>query len=617
MIQRVEETTVKARLGPARSLVAAAVLLASALPVIAMAQGGRTPNPNAPRLVVGTLHSSDKKLSVSASEEVRSRLESDIPMRSLTVVTSPEYKTVVDQSGYPYDEALSTADLATLGKVLRTDELLEGTVEKTATGFVINATLVLTRDFALTQPLPAAEGDKLSRAASVLSKIVEDARRQMEFEKKCTSLGRDGKPKEAIAAARQGNVAYPRATLTRLCEMQVRVGFKQGPDSILASALEILKIDPKSKMALTNAVQAYKDKGDQGKSTEMLIQLLATDPTNLQMIEDVVYSLGATGKWEMAKPIIAQAIKDNPGDVRLMKIGFLVYMSSGDNKNGALLGEEMVRIDTSLADSAYFHKMIGAYQADSAYAKSAEVAQHAVNKMPQQRVFWTVLGTDLRRSGQGDKAAAAYRRWLAADPKAPARVELSKVYESRQQYDSAFAVLRDAKAAGDDGQAVGAQAFSIGSTFFKAGQAAAAKAGASQSALEKAPAAEKAQATRTAADDRRGVIDQFLTVVPWMSFADSAYSATESKNQAGFFVAVAGYYVASFSLVEAQAAKAAEPQGTKACELARQAQQYITLSQANVTRGGRANPQAVGQLMGPITQTMETSGKLVDSYCKK
>ena len=598
-------------------MVAATVLLISAAPMAALAQATRTPNPNAPRLVVGTLRSNDKKLSVAASEELRSRLSADIPFRALTVLSSSDYKQVVEQSGYPYDEALSTGDLASLAKLLRTDDYLEGTIEKTATGFVVNAQLVLTRDQNLTQPLPPAEGDKLSRVAAAVSKHVQDALKQMDFEKKCNMQGRDNKAADAIASARAGVAAYPQATLVRLCELQVRVGFKQPSDSVIAIALEILKYDPRSKIAITNAAQAYKDKGDVEKSTDMLIQLLATDPANTRLVDDVVNALSASGKWDKAKPIISQAIKDNPGDVNLMKLGVKVFLNSGDRKNGIALGEEMVKIDTSLADLEYFTKTIGAYETDSAYAKSAEVAQRAVDKFPKEQTLWIALGLDLRRSGQLAQAAATYRKLLALDPKAPVRLALAMVYDGAQQLDSAFIMLHEAKAAGEDGQLIGYQAFTIGNRFLKVGQTASTKASASQTAAEKAPAGEKAQAMRAAGEDRRFAIGELVKAVPWLTFADTAYTATDSKNSAGFFYSLASYYIANLSQAESNVAKVAEPQGPRACELARFSQQYISLAQANVTRGGRANPQAVGQLMGPISTTMENSNKMVELYCKK
>ncbi len=586
-------------------MVATTVLAVSVAPVALLAQPTRTVNPNAPRLVVGTLRSNDKKLSVNASEELRSRLSADIPFRLLTVLSSSDYKQVVEQSGYPYDEALSSGDLASLAKLLRTDEFMEGTVEKTATGWVVNAQLVLTRDLTLTQPLPPADGDKLSRVASVLSKNVQDARKQMDFEKKCIMQGREGKPNDAIATARLGVAAYPQATLVRLCELQVRVGNKQAPDSIINIATEILKIDPKSKVALTSAAQAYKDKGDQDRSTAMLVQLLATDPTNTRLVDDVVNALAASGKSDMAKPIIAQAIKDNPGDVRLMKLGFLIYLAAKDSKNGTALGEEMVKIDTSLADTTYFSKMIGAYDGDSAFAKGAELAARGVAKFPTNIAILSALGSEQRKTGQLQQAIATFRKILAIEPKAPnIRMVIARAYDEMLQPDSTLVVLREAKAAGEDAQAVGGYALTIGNRLFKDGQTAFSKA-----------------QTGKSVDDYKNAIDVNGKVLPWVIFADSTLTAADSKNTAGFLMAVSSFNIAlsavQWAQMEApkQVAGKPMPPAPKSCELAKVAQDKIMISQMNVARGGKVSPQAVGQLMGVIPQIMSGADQMVKVYC--
>ena len=591
-IQRLQEMTVKARLGPVRSFVALTVLLIGATPVASRAQAPRTPNPNAPRLVVGTFRSGDKKLSAQASEELRSRLNSDIPFRQLTVLSSADYKTVVEQSGYPYDEALTSGDLGSLAKLLRTDEYMEGTVEKTAAGYKLTSVLVLTRDGSLLQPLPDVEGDKIARVASMLSKHVQDARKQLEFEKKCNSLGRDGKAAEAIVAARAGIAAYPQATLVRLCELQVRAGFKQPPDSIIAAALEVLKYDPKSKLALTYAAQSYKDKGDQDRSTEILIRLLATDPTNTRLVDDVVNALAVSGKSAMAKPIISQAIKDNPGDVRLMKLGFLIYLASKDYKNGTLLGEEMVKIDTSLADTSFFAKMAAAYDADSAIDKAAEVAARGVAKFPGSVPLLTLLGQEQLKGGQQQQAIATFRRILALDAKAPnIRMLIARTYDEMKQSDSTFIMLHEAKAAGEDGQAVGGYALTIGNRLFKDGQA----------------AFSKAQTSKTT-EDYKTAIDVNKLVIPWVSFADSTLTSVDSKNTAGFLMAVSAFSISVAAVTEAPK--------TKSCELAKLAQDYVMMSQMNLARGGKISPAAVAQLMPIVPQVMTGADQLAKQYCK-
>ena len=572
-------------------MVAATVLMLGAAPV-ASAQATRTPNPNAPRLVVGTLRSSDKKLSVQATEELRSRLNGDIPFRMLTVISSADYKTVVEQSGYPYDEALSSGDLGSLAKLLRTDEYIEGTVEKTATGFIINATLTLTRDAGLTQPLPPAEGDRLARAASVLSKSLQDARKQVDHEKKCNMQGRDNKPAEAIAAARAGVAAYPQATLVRLCELNVRAGFKQPPDSIIAIALEVLRYDPKSKVALAYAAQAYKDKGDQDQSTEMLVRLLATDPSNTRLVDDVVNALAASGKSEMAKPIIAQAIKDNPGDVRLMKLGFLIYLASGDVANGTLLGEEMVKIDTSLADTTYFTKMVAAYDGDSAFQKAADIAAQGAVKFPTNTTILSMLGQEQLKTGQQQQAIATFRKILSIDPKAPSiRMLIARTFDEMKQSDSTLNALREAKAAGEDGQAVGMYALGLGNRLFKVGQ----------------DALNKAQQTKTSEDYATAIAANML-VLPWVTFADSTLTANENKNQAKFILGVAAFQISVAAVSDAPK--------TKSCELAKMAAEYISIAQINLPAGGRFAPDAVTQLMPVVPQIMTGADQMVKAYCK-
>ncbi len=582
----------KARLGSVRSIVAVTVLLVGATPVATRAQAPRTPNPNAPRLVVGTFRSNDKKLSAQASEEMRSRLNADIPFRQLTVISSADYKTVVEQSGYPYDEALTPGDLNSLAKLLRTDEYLEGTVERTPAGYKFTASLLLTRDPALRQPLPPVEGDKIARAATLMSKNVQDARRQIEFEKKCNSLGRDSKVSEAIVAARAGAAAYPQATLARLCELQVRVGFKQPPDSVLLAALEVLKYDPKSKMALTNAAQAYKDKGDEDKSTELLVQLLATDPSNTRLVDDVVNALAASGKSAMAKPIIAQAIKDNPGDVRLMRLGFLIYLASGDSKGGTELGEEMVKIDSSLADTAFFQKMASAYEGDSAFAKAAELAARGVAKFPSNTTLLGILGQEQLNVGQQQQAIATFRKILAINPKEPKiRMKMVKAYDDMNQPDSTLLALREAKAAGEDGQAVGTNALIIGNRLFRVGQ----------------ETLNKAQQSKST-EDYLAAIAANEKVLPWVIFADSTLTAADSKNQAKFLLAMASFQISVAAVSEAPK--------TKSCELAKIAQEHIMTAQLNINSGGKFAPAAVAQLMPIIPQIMTGADQMAKQYCK-
>ncbi len=131
----------------------AATLGAQARPVT------RTPpRENTPRLMVQVFGSADKVAGPEASDELRQRLISAVPSRTLWVFAKEDLVGTLEQSGYPVNEQLARSDEAALAKMLRADEYIRGVVIKSGEMYRVEAQLVLTRDNGLTQPLPASEG---------------------------------------------------------------------------------------------------------------------------------------------------------------------------------------------------------------------------------------------------------------------------------------------------------------------------------------------------------------------------------------------------------------------------------------------------------------------------
>ena len=85
----------------------------------------------------------------------------------------------LESSGYKSDSSLGPTDLKELAKLLRADEVLSGTVTRTATGVRIEPRLMLARDVALAQPLPVAEAGNSGDAARQIEKSLGEARKQV------------------------------------------------------------------------------------------------------------------------------------------------------------------------------------------------------------------------------------------------------------------------------------------------------------------------------------------------------------------------------------------------------------------------------------------------------
>ncbi|MCX5760263.1 MAG: hypothetical protein NTW72_01960 [Gemmatimonadetes bacterium] len=252
----------------------------------------------------------------------------------------------------------------------------------------------------------------------------------------------------------------------------------------------------------------------------------------------------------------------------------------------------MVKADTSLADSTFFVKMAASYDSDSAYAKAADVVARGVAKFPGNMTLATMLGQEQLKAGQQQQAVATFRKILTVDPKAPnIRMMIARTYDEMKQQDSTLIVLHEAKAAGEDGNAVGGYALTIGNRLFREGQA----------------AFTKAQNSKTS-EDYKAAIEVNQRVMPWVTFADSTLTSMDSKNTAGFLMAVAAFNISVAAVTEAPK--------TKSCELAKVAQDYIMMSQLNVARGGKVAGAAVAQLMPIIPQIMTGADQMAKAYCK-
>ncbi len=564
----------------ARSVAALSLALCGILlPIAGGAQGGRVPDPNAPRLMIGTFRNPDKKLGPDAAEAVRTRIGDDMSLRQLWVIPTSDILGNLDASGYSTTDALPLADAAALGKLLRADIMMDGAVTKTATGFQLEATVVLVRDVSVSQPLGTFDGKNLGASAQQLSKAFQDAYKQLAFEKKCTQAARDGKPADALVAATAGIAAYPKTTMVRICLMNVLIADKKPPEEVLKVISEILALDPRSKPALSASVLQYDAAGNAEKKIEALTQLLAADPTNAKLQGQVVSELAASGKADLAKPIIEKAVADSPGDLSLVKLYWLILGASKDYKKMVLVGEEMVKMDTASADQPFFDKLIAAYAADSQYAKAADAASRATVKFPQVAALWVTRGNVERRAGQAAQSLESLKKALTIDPKVEgARMAIINSYVEQNQLDSALTGMREAAKAGEQPNLIGTFAITVGNRLYKA-----------------------AAVSKEIAD--------YQKAMPYLELADSVSKDIPTRTNAKFLIGVSAFSIGQIAATEAPK--------TKSCELAKLAQDALVTAQINLPAGGAIAPDATKQLLGALPSFLPAVDAQVKAFCPK
>jgi hypothetical protein len=564
---------------------AAVAMAVSATSSVAGAQVPRQgPGQNTKRVVV-TAFRGDVEGGVKLADEIRNRVSNDFNIRELMPVSKKDIDNTLVSSGYKPDSALAPNDIKELAKLVRGDEVIDGTVTKTGGVYKVNARLFLPRDAAISQPLISGEGTNLGDIAKQIVREYDQARKQIPANQECENNIRAQKVDLAIAAARKAIASYPKATIARLCLASAYQAWKNGPDSaskpwakdsVLAIANSITAIDKASTIAIRQQYDAYKALGDQAKAMQSLLALMAAEPQNATLREQVISELVNSGQAKQAVPFVAQLMKDNPGDPQYLRMNWLVLRAAQDWKAAIEAGQQYVAADPSAADSAYYLRMIADYGTDSAYAKAAEMAALAAQKYPKNAQLWALKAQNERKAGQLPASIQSLQRALAIDPKAPGlQMLMAQIYVDQNKPDSAvLAVKADVAADPSNKTRDAAYLVSLGGNAYKA-----------------------AEGTKKPED--------YMKAVTLLQASDEIEPSANAK----FFLGVS-----AFRLIAAAAPELQKKSAT--CNDAKAAANYLAMINTNMPAGGSVSPETAKQILGAAGQYQAFVDARTKQLCK-
>ena len=548
-----------------------AVLLPTLAPAVAIAQ---RPGDDAQRILVTVFQSADKELGAKAAAAIRDRLGKEYNPRDVWVIPTTDINNTLTASGYPTNESLGPSDARQLAIQVRADQYIDGVVTQTPAGFRIEARMVIARDQTLAQTLPPAESANLDRAAAMVVSSIRDARRQVAGEQACYRAFREKRYQDAVAAARRALNESPNGTLAAIC-LGNAYGALKIQDSVQAIGERIVARDSKSIPALRWLAEIYGIKNDPRK-IPTLLQLLAADPTNVALQQQVVNELAASGQAALAVPIITQLVQDNPGDPSMLRTGWLVMLAAKDYDRAVTIGRELIRVDTTAADSTYYIRTAAAYKelnrADSALATMIAGA----NRFPKNVTLPLLAAQTLFKSVPPQMAQAGQylNRVLAIDPKnVNANVML---IQTLTDPDAIYAAIQKAAANGADKDLL------------------------AQLALQQAGAAiNQAQQTKARADYQRA-----------LKFAQLSNQLAPSNPDvtASYVSGLAAYYIAEGAITEAVK--------TKSCALAQMARDNFSIVQTTLPVAGKAHPSEAAQVLGAVQQYAPSVAQAVKQYCR-
>jgi hypothetical protein len=561
------------------SLAAAGLVCLAALsPVLASAQGRNArPNADTPRILIATFRTTgaDARAGVDGAEAMRARVQREFRPQDLFVIPREQMNDFLIQSGYAADSALSLNDLKLLAQNFRADAIVDGVVSKTPNGVSVSARVVLPFNLGLVQPLPVVEAPTLADAAKELERHLAEAQRSLLDFRKCSNALASQKYGEAQAAALQGIARYPSSTLSRLCLMDAYSREQQPLDSIIRAADAVLRIDSTSVLALMNLVSAYRDKHDTANTVDAMRRLVVYRP---DLRPDLIQILARMNRPRTALPILAEMLRETPGDPTLLKQRWLLLLADHQWAEALRAGEELVHADTSAANRDYFTRSIAAALSDSQAALAAEIGGRAIGKFAGDASLWVLTAQAQRKGALRSDAIASVRRALALDPKVEnGWALLISVQIENAQLDSAIASAHLGLAAGADSAAIRAIL-----------------------AVPMLTAVKRADSSKTR--------DGWLDVVRLTSRIDSMAPSANAK----YFLALGAFQVGIDVLRTINE--------TRSCAEATLADEMWAIASINAPLGARAGAeqqQGAAQMLTLIQQYQDPIAKAKSAFCRK
>jgi len=544
-----------------------------------------------------------------AADEVRGRVSKLSNKREVDVISGGDIGWQLTRAGMPEDTLLDEQTIRTLGRLMRADEYVIGTVERAPGRVRLSGRLVLMRDRRMAEPLPPATGQDVGLAADQFGRALAAARNELIPQRRCENALRDMQPERALQFAREAVAAYPAGVLAHLCLTWALRATGAPSAEVLTAAREVLAGDSLNPHGLENAAIALDSLRRRDESATYWLRLAATDTADLELTQRVVLAMVFGGSARRAEPLVVRAADAHPDSIGLRRLAWRVTYENRHWPAAIKQGEALMAADSATTkDSVFTLRLASAYRANGETYKAISLAARGVVAFPGDVKLYTLYtqfvkseadsvvprgialfprsaellamqAKDLRARGQLAEALAASRQALAVDSTldrgelmiAQGEIELGRP-------DSALVALRRALVRGEDTALIAQFALGRGNALLKA-----------------------ANGTKTR--------DDFQLAMRFLALADTL----RRTPQSAFLLGVAAYSITQSALSDAP--KMTEK--TQSCELSHLGAETLPVARAGLEAGQEVSPEAAKQFLDYLGQMEPYVQRQIDAFCPK
>jgi len=508
----------------------------------------------------------DSANSVIVANGIRDRLTIAYSGR-FNVVGKRVIDTNLVSSGFPVDMPLDPAMARQLARLLNARLLVEGAILATADDSVE----VVGRLSEIVGQLPqtASASLRLERrrvnagTGSELANRLASAYRSFGDTRECSARRQANEYDRALQAARAAIEKYPHSSQAFLCMAQVLQAQRAPADTIIVLLERARDSDSLNVTAMWQLARYYEERADTAELIHALRHILNADFGNTEVRISLAGLLNTRGYADSAVAALDSSLTRNPNQAQLLVARGRVFAGQ---QRWADAGADLARaaeVDTNTVDSAFVVRATQIFQQAADTASLIRWVRVGTQKMPSQAGQFYLLAALLNARNDTSGAMAALRDYLRLVPNdGRGSIFLSSLLRAQGQLDSAVAWAEAAGRADSTQQGRAATViFAVGVSKLQPPQ------------------------DYAAAAELLGRAKDWGTSAP-----------PRTREQIAFYLGVAQYQLAVAADTLATAASARD-QVQARCEAARRELDLVNQAEANVTAGGRTNPDTAQQLL--------------------
>ena len=208
-------------------------------------------------------------------------------------------------------------------------------------------------------------------------------------------------------------------------------------DNAIATAEEVLTIQPENMEALELISMCNQAKGDKKAYKETSERILAADPYNASVNIQKAEEYAVNKKYKLARDSYKKALKGDPDNTdALFGYAQMSYYTDDIKTAGEVFQKILDKEPENAAALAYMGKL--AYENEN-YLRASKFVQEALKYDPNNYDYWMDYGTYQRYQGKFEDAANAWKKAASLDPSYfLAYAYLAGNYDDLEQWDEAL-----------------------------------------------------------------------------------------------------------------------------------------------------------------------------------